>query len=118
MKHVKDLLRSPYTYIFLFTYVGVWLLWNQLKLPFSNPGEVVSYLPSIGYNPTNNLLRFAAAVLLPGLACGIYWWFSEHQTGIQKRLAKPRTRNIWSGLILGLSLLLMIVMGLVQGSTN
>jgi hypothetical protein len=118
MKQLKELLRTPYPYLFLLTFAAVWLAWNYLKLPFSNPTEVVSYLPSIGYNPNNNMLRFAAATLLPAIVCFVYWLVANQQKQIQKRLAEPRLRYLLSGLIVAVSVLITTAMAIVQYSTN
>lgn len=118
MKHIKAFLSTPYPYIFLLSYAGVWAVWDTIKLPFSNPAEVISYIPSVEYNPTNNLLRFAIAVLLPPLICLAYWWISRHQRSLQQRLSRPGIRYILGGAIVGVSLLVSMSMGIVQNSTN
>lgn len=41
--------------------------WQPLRVPFSNPLGVVGPLTEIGFNPLNNLLRFALLVTLPAL---------------------------------------------------
>lgn len=116
---LKDVLKSPYPYIFLFTFAAVWVVWEQIKLPFSNPAEVVSYLPTIGYNPMSNMLRFAAAVLLPPLACLVYWWAVRRQKDWSKRLQRSaRLRYSLAGIVVALGVLLSLGMAIVHGSTN
>ncbi len=39
--------------------------WNYLWLPFSNPLGITGDIASIGYNPSNNTLRFAALLFTP-----------------------------------------------------
>ncbi len=41
--------------------------WEPLRVPFSNPLGVVGPLTELGFNPLNNLLRFALLVTLPAL---------------------------------------------------
>lgn len=119
MKHIKALFSTPYPYIFLLTYGGVWAIWDSIKLPFSNPADVISFLPSIGFNPSNNLLRFAFAVLLPPLACLAYWLIMRHQASLQKRYDQSKfSRYALRGGVMGLCILLAISMGIIQSSTN
>lgn len=39
-----------------------------VKLPFSNPNEIVGTLTGIRYNPSTNIVRFLLIVLLPAFA--------------------------------------------------
>lgn len=115
MQSFKKLLTNPYTYIFLTTYYGVWLVWNFVKIPFSNPAGIISLLPSLNYNPTNNLLRFALAIFLPPLACFIYYWLSN--SGL-KFWNNKKLRLATSVVVVLASLIMCVGMGIVQASTN
>ncbi|MBS1536961.1 MAG: hypothetical protein JST20_04365 [Bacteroidetes bacterium] len=41
------------------------LVWNHLWLPFSNPFHITSEIASIGFNPTNNTIRFLVLIASP-----------------------------------------------------
>ncbi|MBE7413949.1 MAG: hypothetical protein HS130_01445 [Deltaproteobacteria bacterium] len=43
------------------------LLWEKIVLPFKNPWGVIGVLTMIGYNPTNDIFRFVAFILIPPL---------------------------------------------------
>ncbi len=117
MKNLTAVLRSAYTYIFLLTFYGVWLCWGAIQLPYRDHAGIISYLPTIQYNPTSNILRFLFAVLLPPLAC-FGFWLLVNAKSLQK-LTKNK-RLIFSGkIILTLACLLLCVgMGIYQNSTN
>lgn len=115
MKELKKQLTNPYVYVFLATYYGIWLWWEFIQLPFSNPAGIISYLPSIGYNPTNNIVRFVFAILFPPLACLLFWWLNN---GGKKFFGSNRLRKIVAGMLIAGSLLLCVGMGIVQNSTN
>lgn len=93
----------------------MWLCWEFIRLPYSNPAGIVSYLPSIFYNPSNNILRFACAIILPPIACWAYWWLS----GTGKKFWDSKKLRVIAGVIVVLlSVLMSVGMGVVQASTN
>lgn len=47
-------------------------LWESVRLPFSNPDQIVGPLTALRFNPTNNLLRYALFVGLPALLYGAW----------------------------------------------
>ena len=116
MNSLRDYLKQPYLYILFFSFYGVWLGWDAIRIPYHDPAGVISYLPSIGYNPTNNLLRFLVAVLLPPLACLVYWAIT--QTSWKKLLKDRRLVVIVSSLLIVGAILLTSAMAIVQQSTS
>gem|GEM_PF-2244649 len=79
------------------------LLWDHISLPFSNPHEVVGLLAISGYNPDNNVVRFACFVIVPILILVLayaltakrmsFLWSSQ---GIDPESAPKKTgRRIW-----------------------
>ena len=56
------------------TLMGV-LLWDGIKLPFSNPEGFSGYLIQIHYSPYNDFVRFLFFILFPiaGLLIGRRW---------------------------------------------
>lgn len=117
MKNLSAVLRSAYTYIFLLTFYGVWLCWGAIQLPYSDHAGIISYLPTLQYNPSSNILRFLFAVLLPPLAC-LGFWLLANAKSIQK-LTKNKPLILASKIVLTLACLLLCVgMGIFQNSTN
>ncbi|MCW5898013.1 MAG: hypothetical protein KIT10_01995 [Flavobacteriales bacterium] len=51
------------------------LLWEHLKLPYSNPLGIPSQVSLLEYSPANNSLRFGVLVLLPALLLLSAWRF-------------------------------------------
>lgn len=117
MKLIKSWLSSPYLYIFLISYYGVWLSWNHIILPYKDHAGIISYLPSLRINPSNNILRFLMAILIPPLICWLFWVVSNNRfTKIYS--GSKRIRYTFKAFILFASLLLCAFMGIVQSSTN
>ncbi len=116
MKQLKQLFTSPYFYIFMITYYGVWLMWDSLRLPYRGPAGVISYLPSIHFNPTNNLLRFLVAVLMPPIACLIFWLLTG--SAWRGKLTSRKIRIVVAALLVISAVALACFMGIVQGSTD
>lgn len=114
---LKKILRSPYPYLYLLSFYGVWLIWDGLKIPFSNPEGIISSLPSLMYNPSSNVLRFLFAVGLPPLICLIYWLAMDHEKVKSWLANKWPNRAFKVGLIL-LPILLAVGMGIIQASTR
>jgi hypothetical protein len=112
---LKKLFSSPYPYIFLFSYVGVLLIWNSIKIPMHNPPGIISHLTVEGYNPTDNILRFWIAIFIPPLACLAYWWVGKNSELFNKR--RPLRKILLMAVAL-LSLFLALAMGMVQNSSN
>lgn len=113
MSLFKRIVSSPYTYIFLIGYFGVWLLWDSIKLPLVTPEGLTSFLAQNHYNPSNNLLRFTMATVIPPLACLIYWLLDQKYIQISKTIIKYGRLFLIAG-----TLLLVVAMGIVQNSTN
>ncbi len=117
MSPLKRIVRNPYLYIILISYYGVWLLWDAIKLPYREHTGIISFLPQIGYNPNNNIVRFLLAVLVPPLACLALWLLLN--TSLKTRIAQLRaTRYALPGILVTGCLLLCVGMGVVQNSTN
>ena len=117
MKLIKALLKTPYPYIFLLGYWGVWLIWDGLKLPFTDPNGIISYLPLMHYNPSDNIFRFLAAILIPPAACLAYWIFTEAK--LWQKIERLRyLKNTAALFLIGGCLVLALAMGITQGSTN
>ncbi len=115
---LKKFFLTPCPYIFLLSYYGVWLIWSAIKLPFSNPVGAISYLPSISYNPSNNLARFGLAVVVPPLMCLGYWWLEKYGPSFWKKHGNRRLGRAFAlGLVL-LTIVLALSAGLVQGSVK
>ncbi len=117
MNSIKKNLSNPYIYIFFSGYYGVWILWNSIKIPYHNPAGIISYLPSIHYNPVNNILRFLLAVLIPPLGCLVFWLITKTATG-KNFIKHTYIKKISILLLLTASLSLALFMGITQGSTN
>jgi len=116
----KKIIRSPYLYVILLSYYGVWLMWNAIKLPTHVPTGIISSLPEIGYNPANNILRFLLAILVPPLACLIVWMVINKKP---KKLWDVYQRLHWIRItitvaVVTASVLLCVAIGIVQNSTN
>jgi hypothetical protein len=116
MNELKKIIRSPYLYVFLITYYGIWLVWNSIKIPAMDPDGIISYLPSIHYNPENNIVRFVIAVVVPPIACLALWWLNERAK--KKRAFDSRLRYGFAIALVAGSVVLALAMGIAQGSTN
>lgn len=114
---LKKLLHSPYLYIFLMTYYGVWLIWDYIKLPYHDKAGAISYVTQIEYNPSNNLLRFLLAILLPPLACLALWVLLNVDLRKKLRFFKAYSRA-FAVVVIGVSILLCGALGIVQNSTT
>lgn len=116
----KNLIRSPYPYILLFSYYCVWLSWDSIKLPFHNPAGIISALPEIGYNPSNNILRFLFAILVPPLTCLLVWALINKKPkriwDFYNRFRFPRITI--ATIAITATIMLCVFMGIVQASTN
>jgi hypothetical protein len=117
---LKKIILSPYPYVLLLSYYCVWLAWDAVKLPFHDPAGIISALPQIHYNPTNNILRFLLAILVPPLACLAVWAIIHKKPdkiwNIYNKFRFPRIAL--SSLVIGACIVLCIGIGIVQGSTN
>ncbi|MDB5167024.1 MAG: hypothetical protein JWN26_169 [Candidatus Saccharibacteria bacterium] len=116
----KKIIRTPYLYIIILSYYGVWLIWNAIKLPAHVPTGIISSLPELGYNPIDNILRFLLAILLPPLVCLIAWMIIHKQP---KKLWDTYHRLRWirvtlAAVVVTACVLLCVAMGIVQNSTN
>lgn len=113
MTLIKRILSSPYTYIFLLGYFGVWLLWDSIKIPANAPQGITSFLAQNHYNPSTNLLRFMMAVLVPPLVCLLYWALDNKYVRITKKMLL-----LCRAALISSALLLVVAMGIFQNSTN
>lgn len=109
---MKRFLSKPYPYLFLGTFIGVYILWNLIRLPSHPPADVVSPLILVGYNPNSNILRFALLILAPPLVCLLYWLFTR--SSLSKR-SFPKIAQ-YSLIVAGL--LLAVLSAMTQASTN
>lgn len=117
MNWLKKTLRNPYFYTFLLGFYGVWLIWDWIRLPYHGPAGIISYLPQIGYNPSNNLLRFLLAIWVPPLLCLALWLFLH--TDWWARLQRLRaSRYALPGLLITSCVLLCVGMGIGVSSTS
>ena len=119
MKYLKSFLKTPYLYIFLFSYCGVWLVWEYIKLPAINPAPdgIISHLSTVGYNPSDNILRFLAAILIPPLICMAYWWFTKNVNKVSWFKSKLTIRSV-TIVIAIFCTFLALGMGMIQGTLN
>jgi hypothetical protein len=113
----RVLFKTPYPYIFLISYYGVWLIWIFLKVTVHPPEGISSPLVLMHYNPVNNILRFIVAIFVPPVSCLIYWWFEKNYSKT-RWLHTRLTRHTFASIVVGLSLILALSMGILQGSTN
>jgi|GEM_PF-1968077 len=117
MTAIQRIFRNPYIYVIIVSYYAVWLVWDSIKLPYGVHSEIISYLPSIQYNPANNVLRFLLAVFVPPLAC-LALWFILNTTVIKRFQQWQYSRAAFATIVVGACLLLSVGMGIVQNSTN
>jgi hypothetical protein len=114
---LKKLLRSPYPYVLLISYYGVWVIWDYIKLPYHDKAGAISYVTKIGYNPNNNLLRFLLAILLPPIACLVLW--IHLNVNLRKKISHFKTyHRAFAVIVISISVLLCSALGIVQNSTN
>lgn len=99
----------------LLGFFGVWLIWDYIKLPFANPANAISFLPSIKYNPTNNIIRFLAAVVVPAFLCMAYELVDQR---LKKAPEKNnfKTRTVIASILIITTLITLIGMGVTQAS--
>lgn len=116
----KKIIQNPYLYVILISYYCVWLIWDAVKLPYHTPAGIISALPEISYNPTNNVLRFLLAVLVPPLACLIVWLLiNKKPAKLWKSYSRLRLLRITlPAAIVAACLVLCVGLGIVQASTN
>lgn len=113
---IKRIINNPYLYIFISSYIGVWLLWDRLRLPGAAPSGVVSALAQQGYSPSDNLLRFLAAIFVPAASCFVYWLLWHDKKISNMVFGKPS--KIIKATVVLVCVLLALAMGVVQNSTN
>jgi hypothetical protein len=113
--NLKKIFSSPYPYIFLVSYFGVLLVWSYIKLPAHNPSGIISHLTIDGYNPTDNIIRFWLAILVPPVACLGYWLISKNTKLFSSSKSLRKTLLV---IIALLRIFLASAMGMVQSSTN
>jgi hypothetical protein len=117
MSYLRKILTSPYTYIFFLSYYGIWLIWNYIKIPSHVPAGIISAVGIQHYNPTDNILRFLAAVLVPPVACLLCWLIEKYWPKFKWVRGKiPRVAMATIVIILGVCLASAVA--IVQDSTN
>ena len=63
-------------------------LWDKIKLPYSNPLNVIGLMSHLNENPSNDILRFVIFIFMPSILLFLVYFFS---TTKQKRLYIPDT---------------------------
>lgn len=114
---IRNAFRNKYVYIFLLTYYGVWLIWDGIRLPFRDKEGIISYLPLLQYNPSSNILRFLVSILLPPIACLLFWLIAD-RSAQAKQKSRTRLLQIGSIILVTFCILLAFGMGIKQNSTD
>ena len=107
---------------FIFAFTVAWVSSPLIKLPFSNPWQVVGPLSILAYNPYNNILRFIFLISVPSLLLIIASGFSlgrkiispHHLAGSEHNY--PRFASCYYQYIIGF--LTIVVLFLIAGDFN
>ncbi len=84
---------KKYFLLFLIYFCGVCIaliLWDKIKLPYSNPWNIIGVLTIIKFNPLNNIIRFLIFLILPSILL-ILFYFSKIKN--KKYLFKNKTNR-------------------------
>lgn len=115
---MKKIFYNPYIYIFAAAYYGVWLLWNQIHIPFRNPYHVVGALSVANYNPSNNILRFLLLLFLPPLLCFLYWICNHSFGWIKHAVGEKALRIVVAIMLCAGCLAVLLGAAVAQSSTS